>query len=65
MGQVLIHAAPWTQANQVQLARTEQESREEFLVDGAVSLLRAAALPGVINLRSEDIARIRQIISNK
>ena len=65
MGQVLIQVAPLTQANQAQLARIEQESREEFLVDGAVSLLRAAALPGVINLRSEDIARIRQIISNK
>ena len=65
MGQVLTQVAPWPRANQVQLARIEQESREEILADGVVSLLRAAALPDVINLRSEDIARIRQIISNK
>ena len=65
MGPVLTQAVPGPEANQAQLARIEQQSREETLVGEAENLLRVAALPGVINLEPKDIARIRQIISNK
>ena len=65
MGPVLTQAVPWAEANQAQLARIEQQTREQFLVEGVVSLLRVAALPGVINLEPKDTARIRHVICNK